>query len=103
MDKARVVSSEEYFELTGPSNTADSAIYVSEARSFWSAARSEKEVTNWETYGSGHSYYWVDGFLANSLEHFMERMMENYPEDVVFLLFHPELFDGRYEECLELS
>lgn len=102
MVKALVVDPDSYDKLTGPDNTADSAIYISKRKSgIWLAARSNKGIANWETYGTGHSYYWIDGALSQSLGNFLEKMIDRYPEDAIFLLFHQELFEGSYEECGE--
>jgi len=102
MVKALVVDPSTYDELTSQDNTADSAVYISKRNDdFWLAARSNKETVNWETYGTNHSYYWIDGVLVPSLSHFMDQMIDRYPEDAIFLLFHQELFEGFYEECGE--
>lgn len=103
MVKAIISDPDTYDELTSQDNTADSAIYISKRKSgIWLAARSNKETVNWETYGTGHSYYWIDGVLTQSLGHFLEKMIDKYPEDAIFLLFHQELFEGSYEEYGEV-
>jgi len=102
MVKALVVDPDTYDELTSQYNTADSAIYISKRNDgFWLAARSNKETVNWETFGTSHSYYWIDEMLTPSLGDFLEKMIDRYSEDAIFLLFHQELFEGFYEECGE--
>lgn len=100
-----IVDKERYYNLTAKeSGNAKSMLLVSQIRypesdgkHGWIAARLNGTTTEWETYGDGGCYYWIDKHLADSIGDFVDQMMVKYPDDACWLLFHPEIFEGRYD------
>ncbi len=46
--------------------------------------------------GDDNNEYYLTGRIKRSL--FMDRIILHYPEDLEFFLWHPEIFDGRYDK-----
>lgn len=61
--------------------------------------RTDKSRTRYEINAakdSNNSYY-VDSSPATK-ESFIDFVRDNYPDDFLFFLYHPEIFNGRYSE-----